>query len=204
MKHLRLIILPLLLFVFIPSLRAMSSWTPVAEKLHNSVVFIEMSSPDEKGSCSGFVIDEKRGYVLTAGHCDGEKVTIDGTQSVKMFKDERKDLMVLRALTSSRPALKLAKTLPDIGDDVASMGYGLGLEQPLFRIGHVSSNHLNIESLSGPFVMTDISQVPGMSGGPIVNSVGDVISIVQRTGEGFGIGVGLDTIKDRVGRYFSE
>ncbi len=203
MKQLRLIILPLILFFFFPTLRAMSSWTSVAEKLQNSTVFIEMSSPGEKGSCSGFVIDEKKGYVLTAGHCDGEKITVDGLQSYKMFKDERKDLMVLRVISGGRPALKLSKTMPDRGDEVASMGFGMGLEQPLFRVGHISSNHLNIEELSGPFVMTDISQVPGMSGGPIVNTAGEVVSIVQRTGDGFGIGVGSDTIRDKVGRYFS-
>lgn len=182
---------------------AVSLWTPVADKLQQSTVFIELGSG---GKCSGFVIDEKRHYVLTAGHCDDEKILVDGTQTIKMFRDERKDLMVLRAGAIDKPALKLSKTALDVGDEVASFGFGFALEMPMFRIHHVSILGLEIPDLgsSGPFVMFDTAFIAGQSGGPVVNQQGEVVAIVQRGGEGVGIGVDAKIIKDRVGRYFGD
>lgn len=187
----------LLLFLY-ASTYAASAWTPIADKVQASLVFIETGT----GACSGFVIDAKKHHVLTAAHCDGEKVTADGMQTIKVFKDERKDLLVLRSYGIERPALRLAAKGPDRGDEVASMGYGFALEQPMFRIAHVSSTKLEIEELSGPFVLIDAGFIPGQSGGPVVDIHGDVVAIVQRGNEALGFGVGADTIKDRVGRFF--
>jgi S1-C subfamily serine protease len=188
----------LLLFFYLAAPAAMSPWTPIADKVEAALVFIETGA----GSCSGFVIDAKKKHVLTAAHCDGEKVLADGTQTIKVFKDERKDLLVLRAYGVERPALKLAARGPDRGDEVASLGYGFALEQPMFRIAHVSSTKLEIEELSGPFVLLDAGFIPGQSGGPVVNLAGEVVAIVQRGTGALGFGVGADTIKDRVGRFF--
>lgn len=203
----KLAIVLFLFFFCIPNLYAIPpSWPVVADQAQKSIVFVEISKDNlTKGSCSGFVINQMKGYVLTAGHCDGEVILVDGGRSVRVFKDERKDLMVLRSSTT-RPEMRLAKQNSLRGEEIASMGFGMGLETPLFRIGHVSSNKLEIDDLSGPFLMTDISQVHGMSGGPIFNQIGEVVSIVQRTSpeEGFGIGVTLDVLKDKVGRFFSE
>lgn len=182
---------------------AASLWTPIADKLQQSVVFIEMvNDKGESGACSGFMINAAKHEVLTAGHCDGETITVDGTKAVKVHKDERKDLMVLRVDDVDKPALHLSKVPLDRGDEVASFGYGYGLEFPMLRVGHVSSTKFEIEGLSGPFVVVDAPFVPGQSGGPVVNDKGEVVSIVQRTGEGFGIGVGADVIREKVGRYF--
>lgn len=193
-----------LLGIFLTSvvISATSVWTPVADKLHQSVVYVELGTSG--GKCSGFSIDEKRHYFLTAGHCDDEKLTIDGTMAIKMFKDERKDLMVLRSAQVDKPALKLSNDSLAVGDEVASFGFGFALEQPMFRIHHVSIVGLQIEDLSGPFVMFDTQFIPGQSGGPVVNQAGDIVAIVQRGGDGVGIGVDAKVIKDRVGRYFSD
>jgi S1-C subfamily serine protease len=63
---------------------------------------------------------------------------------------------------------------------------------------------MEIEGLSGPFNMVDSTFVPGQSGGPVVNDRGELVGIVQMLGNGFGIGVGSDTIKSRVGKYFGN
>jgi S1-C subfamily serine protease len=194
-----------LFFCLTPASQAASVWTLIAQKLTPSVYYLEALDKDGNvfGSCTGFAINQAKGYFLTASHCDGEKVRIAGTASFKMFKDERKDLMVLRAINLDLgPAIKLAKTDPDIGTAVASIGYGFGLEQPMFRLGNISHTRIEIEELSGPFVMIDANYVPGQSGGPVLNDQGELVSIVQRGAAGFGFGVGVDTIRDRVGRYF--
>jgi S1-C subfamily serine protease len=186
-------------------LSALSKWTPVSDKLETSVVYIEIFDGGElSGACTGFIIDSVKRHVLTASHCDGEKILADGTPTYKLYKDERKDLMVLRASQIEGPAVKMASAPPDRGDEVASMGFGFSLEDPLFRIAHVSNVGLEIESLSGPFNALDAQFIGGQSGGPVVNDKGELVMIVQRSASGLGIGVGVDVIKNRVGKYFGQ
>lgn len=200
------ILLALLLFVVsLSNAYAVSPWTVVAEKLNQSTVFVEILTGTElTGSCTGIMINNEKRYVLTAAHCDGDKLLIDGTSSYRMFKDERKDLMVMRAPSVDRPALRLAKSGPVQGDEVASHGYGFGLEKPMFRVAHVSNTDMVIEGLSGPFVMVDGAFVPGQSGGPVVNSAGELVMIVQLGNPLLGLGVDAKVIRDKVGRYFEE
>lgn len=189
-------------------LGAMSPWTAVAKNLLPSVAYLEIVGADGsiQGSCSGFVINSEKKYLLTAAHCDGEKVLANGTPTYKMWKDERKDLMVLRAsgLEDGLSAFKVANKDPQLGDEVASLGYGMGLEKPMFRIAHISIEKVDIEGLSGPFIMVDAAFVGGQSGGAVINPAGELVMIVQRGTESLGIGVGAETIKDRAGRYFES
>lgn len=201
----RLLLVLALLTVSFSNTYAVSSWTAIAEKLNQSTVFVEIvTGTDTVGSCTGIMINAEKHYVLTAGHCDGEKILVDGTATYKVFKDERKDLLVLRAANVDRPAIKLAKNGPVQGDQVASHGYGFGLEKPMFRVAHVSNTDMVIEGLSGPFAMVDGAFVPGQSGGPVVNDQGELVMIVQMGNEMLGLGVDAKVIRDKVGRYFSE
>ncbi len=51
---------------------------------------------------------------------------------------------------------------------------------------------------------TDSPFVGGQSGGPVVNAAGELVLIVQRGDGGTtGLGVGVETIRARVGRFFS-
>lgn len=192
-------------FFVVAPLLGVSKWTPVADKLDESVYFLEVLQGTEvQGSCTAFMIDNSKHYVMTAAHCDGEKILIDGTATYRVFKDERKDLMVLRAMGVDGPNVKLAASDPSRGDEVASMGFGAGLEDPMFRIAHVSNVRMDIEGLSGPFVMIDAGFVGGQSGGPVVNENGELVMIVQRGNDSIGIGVGVEIIKDRAGKYFAK
>ena len=187
------------------SILGASKWTPIADKLAESVVFIELfAGTQAQGSCTGFIIDSAKHLILTAAHCDAEKILANGTVTYKMFKDERKDLLVLRASNIEGPELVLAPNGPERGDEVASMGYGFGLEDPMFRIAHISNVRMDIEGISGPFAMIDAGFVPGQSGGPVVNDKGEVVMIVQRGNDSLGLGIASDVIRDKVGRYFSQ
>lgn len=175
---------------------AANPWTVAYKTVKASTLFLE--------NCSAFMINATKRYALTAAHCEEPKMTADGVLAYKVFIDKRKDLMVLR-VNVDRPALKLAAQGVEVGDEVASMGYGAVLEQPMFRIGNVSNVNLNIEELSGPYLMVDNHFVPGQSGGPIVNQRGEVVGIVQMTSDyGYGLGVGRDVLDDKVGSYFGQ
>src|SRR5262245_19874472 len=117
-------------------------WLTVADKLGKSVVYIE----EKTGSCTGFIINadaknkdkEDVDYVLTAAHCDGENLYADQTVAKVLWKDTKKDIMVLEVADLNRPAVTFAEKNPKIGDEIASYGFGFALERPMFRIAHVS------------------------------------------------------------------
>ena len=187
-----------------------ADWTPIADKLSKSVVYIET----KRGSCTGFVIhsDVKKkdepdsDYILTAAHCEGDEMFADQTVAKVIWKDTKKDLMVLQVEDLNRPALKLAQDNPKIGDEVASLGYGWGLERPMFRTAHVSDDDTYIpeDGIGGPFIVIDAQFVPGQSGGPCINTQGEVALIVQRGGGAVGIGVGAEVIRSKTGKFWEK
>lgn len=203
MKRVIAALLAAALFVNVPVAFA-SEWAATAERLRASIVFVQVG---DAGSCTGFVIDNDRDHVLTAAHCDikGSEFYVDLAPAKIVAKDTKNDLMVLKVEGLDRPALKLAKANPKVGDEVASYGFGFGLEQPLFRQAHVSAVEVNITGSggSGNFIGLDSNFIPGQSGGPVVNPRNEVVLIVQLgSNAGVGLGVGADTIRAKVGKYF--
>lgn len=189
----------LFLVYFLPPIACASTWT-IAEKLTESVVYLE----SKEGSCTGFVIDDDRDFVLTAAHCDGAELFADQSPTKIVSKDVKSDLMVLYVKGVDRPALKLASKNPAIGEEVASLGFGYGLERPLFRVSHISDNKAEIAEISGNMVTVDSAFAPGQSGGPVVNQSGEVVMIVQMANDRMGLGRGAETIKSKVGKFFQK
>ena len=85
-----------------------------------------------------------------------------------------------------------------------SVGFGFALERPFFRQAHVQDDAMKMPGVDGgPFVSTDSPFVGGQSGGPVVNINGQIVAIVQRADSGTtGLGVGAETIRQYVGRFF--
>lgn len=174
-------------------------WGAIAEQIRKSVIYIET----DDGSCSGFSIDDARDYVLTAAHCDGKNLVAAMTPAKIKAKDTKSDLMVLYVEDLDAPALRLADVQAQVGEEVASFGYGWSLDRPMFRVGHISDNSAEVPNLAGgPFVIVDAAFVPGQSGCPVVNAKGEVVSIVQLTTDRAGFGQQLQKLKDKVGKYF--
>jgi S1-C subfamily serine protease len=131
-----------------------TDWSALAKTLAKSVVFIEHKT----GSCTGFVIndakkDEKDNdvdIVLTAAHCEGVGILADQATARIIAKNTDKDLLVLEVDDLDRPALKLAKDNPAVGDVVASFGFGFGLEKPMLRMAHISAETYIQSSLRMP------------------------------------------------------
>jgi len=188
---------------------ATADWTPVAEKLAQSVVAIRMETGEEVGGCSGFIINAHakgdKDLVLTAAHCDGAKVYADDAIARVLWKDAKRDLMILEVDDLDRPAVIIAQKNPAQGEELGSLGYGYSLEKPMFRLAHVANASIQVPGVEGgPFVMTDAAFVGGQSGGPAINAAGEVVMIVQRASGLVGIGVGAETIRDRIKRYLEK
>lgn len=201
----RTLIACILLCIFSLPTSAANEWNTVAATMRKSIAYL--TGPE--GSCTAWSINREKDYVMTAAHCDQAKdsLLVDNIPAKVVAKDTKKDLMVLEVKGMDRPALRLASENPVIGDEVASYGFGAALERPMFRVTHVSDNDLYIpfEGIGGPFILTDTNFIGGQSGCPVVNLAGNVVMIVQRGSDaGFGLGVGAETIKDKMGRYFSK
>lgn len=198
-----LISIALALVVLAP-VRAANTWNVVAERVEKSLAFLMVGS---EGSCTAFVINEKENYVLTANHCfgrdiEGKDLLVENTPAKLVARDQKKDLLVLFVKGLDKPALHLAKSDPRVGDEIASYGFGYALSKPLFRVTHASA--IDTEETPNQ-IITDTDFVAGQSGGPVVDAAGDVVMIVQAgDGHGLGIGIGAESIKKSMGRYFED
>lgn len=210
MKRLLSSILALSLFFAPVPTFAEANWTAIAKQIQRSVVYLESAD----GACTAFVInssakgkdDEDVDYVLTAAHCEGKDMYVDQTPVTIKSKDTKKDLMVLEVPDLDRPAIGLAKENPKQGEEVMSFGYGYALDRPLARVTHISDDNTYIPTggIGGPLMVTDVGFVSGQSGGPVVDTAGNVVMIVQMGNPYVGIGVGAETIKSKVGKYFER
>jgi S1-C subfamily serine protease len=207
---LRFIAVTLLAFTtLLPAKLHATDWSEVIKIVEKALVWVEVG---DTGGCSGFVIDTQRKYVMTAQHCqptDQGTLWVDRVPAKVVSRDSKKDLLVVvvEHLNPTRIALKLADKNPVRGQEVMSAGYGFSLERPFFRKASVQDDQLMIpdNGIGGPYISTDAPFVGGQSGGPVVDISGNVVSIVQRGDGGTtGLGVGVEIIRERMGRFFGK
>ena len=149
-----------------------------------STVRLTVVHPFGQGSCSAFSIDQKRSLFLTAQHCTRTKeVYITGDEApVKiMYEDEFNDLAVIQAIGQSRTSLKPAQTDIEAEVPVILLGYGHGWNQPLSVAASSVEQYLWFRHPLDLYTTFTPRCYGGQSGGPIVNTAGEVVSIVQRT-----------------------
>ncbi len=144
-------------------------------------------------SGSGFEIDDA-GTILTNWHvvAGGAKVLVSLGASAQMIraqvvgKDPAHDLAVLRIPTTSLTLhpLRLGSSGDvEIGDPVLAIGNPFGYARTL-TAGLLSASGRQIQAPSGVAIdgalQTDAPIDPGSSGGPLINSQGEVIGIVSQ------------------------
>lgn len=183
-----------------------SDWAATVKQVEASIVFVAIG---EDGGCTAFVINQQKHYLLTAAHCfpdKDESLWADHVEAKVIYLNQHKDLMILEAkdLDPSRPALRLALKNPARGQEVMSVGFGYALERPFFRQARVQDDAMVIpeDGLVGPYISTDAPFVEGQSGGPVVNALGEVVAVVQRSDAGTtGLGLGVEAVRAQVGRF---
>ncbi len=200
--------------------KAMASATPpppiaaqVYQAILPSVVKITTHQFDAKGQQetargTGVVLDN-RGQILTSLHVVKGAIDItvgfaDGTTSNAMIAAQQpeKDIAVLRA--TQPPAQLVPATLgnPNFlhpGDDAVVVGNPFGLTYSV-TAGHISGLNRtfvppdNGQQITG-LIQFDAAVNPGNSGGPLLNSNGEVVGIVtglvNPTGQDVFIGIGF-------------
>lgn len=136
----------------------------------------------ERGVGSGFII-ESNGLILTNAHVVEGATTIYVTLTDKReFKakllgmDKRTDVAVVKIEARDLPKLPLGDSSKvRVGEWVLAIGSPFGLENTV-TAGIVSAKSRDTGDYL-PFIQTDVAVNPGNSGGPLLNTAGQVIGI---------------------------
>ena len=119
---------------------------------------------------------------LTAAHCisetPGDQHFIDGNRaSVPLDANPIGDILPLRV---DRPLLKPITLGPEprVGDQLFTFGYGMNAPQPFMFTGALLSLRMTTPSGEETLMFMSISNVPGMSGGPVTNSQGGLVALI--------------------------
>ncbi len=136
----------------------------------------------DRGVGSGFII-ESNGLILTNAHVVEGATTIYVTLTDKReFKakllglDKRTDVAVVKIEARDLPKLSLGdSSRVRVGEWVLAIGSPFGLENTV-TAGIVSAKSRDTGDYL-PFIQTDVAVNPGNSGGPLLNTAGQVIGI---------------------------
>jgi serine protease Do len=168
-----------------------------------------------QGLGSGFIISPD-GYVLTNDHVAGnaKEVTVTLTNGTKykasiVGTDQVSDVCLLKIDGKDLPYLRLGNSNDVMtGEWVLALGNPFGLfdisDKPTVTVGVVSATGMNLRSQEGRvyrgMIQTDAAINSGNSGGPLVNTLGEVIgvnSVIYTPNQG-NIGLGFAIPINRV------
>jgi serine protease Do len=169
----------------------------VYEKSHEAVVAINSTIAGSNqygqpstytGSGSGFFISED-GYIVTNHHVIDSAKTIEvilydgSTIPAKLIgSDSTADLAVLKVEGKGYSFLNFGdNNLMRVGDVVCAIGNPMGDLPNTQTVGSLSamSREITVEGVRMTVLQTDAAVSPGNSGGPLINSKGEVIGIVS-------------------------
>lgn len=178
-----------------------------------------------RGLGSGFIISPD-GYILTNDHVAGnaEEITVtlsDGRQfqADLIGSDLVSDIALVKIDTEEElPYVPLGDSDDVIiGEWVVTLGNPFGLfergHKPIVTVGVISAKNMNLSSVNNRvyrgMLQTDAAINSGNSGGPLVNSLGEVIGVntLIYTGSGYqtgNVGVGFAIPVNRVKNVVAE
>jgi serine protease Do len=174
-----------------------------------------------QGLGSGFLISAD-GYIVTNDHVAGnaKEITVTLTNGEKykaelIGTDQVADIALLKIEGKNLPYIRLGNSDDVIiGEWVIAFGNPFGLfdisDKPTVTVGVVSATKMNLRAEEGRvyrgMIQTDAAINSGNSGGPLVNSLGEVIAVnaVIYTPNQGSIGLGFAIPINRVKKVIAE
>ncbi len=161
----------------------------------------------ERGTGSGFILDED-GLIVTNAHVvEGAKVVSVILKEGKTYEgqvlgtDSMTDVAVVKINAENLPEVTLGKAdnlIP--GEWAIAIGNPLGLDNTV-TVGIISalgrsSSEVGVPDKRVRFIQTDAAINPGNSGGPLLNAQGEVIGIntaIRADAQGLGFAIPIET-----------
>jgi putative serine protease PepD len=206
------------------STRPISDTTPsrIYDGAKNAVTYIVADTAQGQATGSGFVIS-KDGLIVTNDHVvEGAtrvqvKVGTNGKaqDATVVGADPSRDLALLKVDASNLSTLALGDSSSvGVGDAVYAIGNPFGLDHT-FTTGIVSALQRNLRAPDGATIsgaiQTDAALNPGNSGGPLLDSAGQVIGVnaqietgSQNGAEGGNVGIGFAIPSSTVKAFVQE
>ena len=177
----------------------------------NSVVRIVRHNKNSKpeGAASGFVFSSD-GYIFTNHHviANSSKIVItmlngEEYEAAYIGSDADTDVAILKSYDSGYSVAKLGNSNDlEIGQLLIAIGNPLGFQHSV-SVGVLSGKGRTMRSPSGRVIenvlQTDIALNPGNSGGPLINTDGEVVGIntaIIPYAQGISFSIDLETAKD--------
>lgn len=182
----------LLAALLIAILPLSSSGDAFTTKIQRSIVHINYQVEQGVAWCSGFVVGVNR--VITAAHClpdpNGDFPLIVEDLPARTVRQDASFALIEVLGPLNKPSLPLRESEANVGEPVITFGYGYGSMKVLYR--HVAER-------DGEDVIIDGPIVHGMSGGPLVDALGQVVGLNQATVPELGKACGVKEIKKFLG-----
>lgn len=140
---------------------------------------LKLQAEDGSVFCTAFVIHEKRHLIMTAEHCMGEGIWVEGREATEIFHVPELDVAIMVAPGTHQRALEPQLDLPTPGDTLQALGYAGGVKDVRAIKMKLLLPIIKIFPREGLWVLYAPANIPGMSGGPIVDEGGRVITISQ-------------------------
>lgn len=162
-------------------LELLKSSTGDFSEVISEVVKGVVSIGTDKSMGTGFVLTDS-GYIVTNQH------VVAGAKRIEVLTHDRKVIVAtligedvtrdvaLLKVDATFESLELAEDLPTVGNKVIAIGNPLGLA---FTVTEGIVSALNRKGPNGQqeYIQTDVSLNPGNSGGPLINTQGQVVGM---------------------------
>ena len=159
----------------------------IYQKVEPSVVGVLCKGYSSSSSGTGIIMSED-GYIITNCHVisGAQEITVelsDGEElgAIIVGSDELSDLAVIKINATGLPAAEFGDSdLLRVGDEVAAIGNPLGLElKGTLTNGIISAINRDIETdgRTLTLIQTNAALNEGNSGGPLINSSGQVVGV---------------------------
>lgn len=175
----RVALVGLLLCGLLPT--PLTDWTAIVKPALKKVPRLEMLREgwDKPGVCAAVLFNKPDGYAVTAAHCvekpekEGITITVSGRHAEVMRVNRILDVAVVKYDPKGDEPMDLAESTPEVGSEVAIIGYPFGDGQlgPMF--GHISQV-LNQET---KLIWVNSDIIPGDSGGALIDLQGRLIGL---------------------------